>query len=84
MPPKIKNIGASQITRVLLKGDGWIEIEPGSFKFGTLDFWYDLVPGIDPVHSGLNYLGFSFNSKVGNKSYCVPTDGIGAIEIQEG
>lgn len=84
MPPKAKDIGTSKITRVLLKNDGWIDIDPGSFKFGPMDFWYDTIPDSDRVHAGLNYLGFSFKSKTGNKSYCVPTDGIGAIEIQEG
>lgn len=84
MPPKAaKDVGASKITRVLVKSDGWIDIQPGSFKFGALDFWYDPAD-VPPIHTGLSYLGFTFKNKTGDKSYCVPTDGIAAIEVQEG
>jgi len=85
MPPgPKKKVIAQGITRVLLKNDGWITIVPGSFMFTSLDFYIGMPEGTDDVFVGLTYLGFSFKDKQSGKLYCVPTDGLAAIEVDEG
>jgi hypothetical protein len=85
MPPgPKKKIVTTGIVRVLLKGDGWIEIVPGSFNFTSLDFYLAMPEDQDDQFSGLTYLGFTFKDNKTGNVYAVPTDGIGAIEIAEG
>lgn len=84
MPPKPKKIVTKGITRVLLKGDGWIDIAPDTFNFTSLNFYITPGEGQEDVFSGLTYLGFEFKDKATGRLYCVAADGVAAIEIDEG
>lgn len=84
MPPKPKKVSTTKITRVLVKGGGWIDIEPDSFNFTALNFYVAPVEGQPEVFSGLTYLGFEFKDKTSKRLYCVASDGVAAIEVDEG
>lgn len=84
MPPKPKKISTTGVTRVLVKGGGWIDIQPDSFNFTALNFYLPSVEGQAEAFSGLTYLGFEFKDKTSGRLYCVASDGIAAIEVDEG
>lgn len=84
MPPKPRKIVTKGITRVCLKGDGWIEIQPDTFNFTSLNFYLSAGDGAEDVFSGMSYLGFEFRGKTNGRLYCVSADGLSAIEIDDG
>ena len=84
MPPKPRKVTTTGIIRVLLKGDGWIDIQPNSFNFTSLNFYVSPGEGLEDQFTGLTYLGFEFKDKTSGHLYCVAADGVAAIEVDEG
>jgi hypothetical protein len=80
-----KKVTTTGISRVLLKGDGWVEIEPDSFNVVTLEFYKKKKDqNEDDEFTGLNYRAYVFKDKTTGNLLCVSPDGLAAIEIVEG
>jgi hypothetical protein len=84
MPADVKKVTTKGVSRVLLKGDGWVEIEADSFDVVTLEYYkFSENQNEADQFTGLTYRAYIFNDKATGRLLCVAPDGIAAIEIDE-
>ncbi len=80
-PPRITAL-TNRITKVLIRELGWVEIEPGSFRYLYLTYMIDSPEG-DAAHSGYEYPAFECKTLVGGETFYIQSDNIIGVQVAE-